>query len=462
MKTKLLPHQNAFIAWAKDRDIVANFAEPGTGKTVMTLAWLERHRARFILWITIPPYLRETIQEVYKHSEYRATALRTADQLSGPRRVHPGTIFVVNYERVKLLSDTLSRTPFDAVVADESTCLKRIQAQRTRVAIRCLKHVPKRTILSGKPITNSLFDIWSQYLFLDRGSTFGRSYVDFRSRYFYPAGFEFKPKSFATSDIRLRLEGSAFFCQKSDCLRLPPKQSHLIAVDLASKVRPIYDQLCTDWLTEFQGKQISVMQAVAKITRLAQITSGRFVADDGSVQILPCSKLTVAQALLDHLLQIHDKIVVWCRFVSEVEDIQALAVRLRSPAATVSGKSDISESLDLFKKNSTRLIILTLSKGSRALNLSAASAAVYYGRDFSVDRREQSRDRTYRIGSERHDSVQYYDICTRDTVEVSMLDTVQSAALLGGKIVDTRYLLKYLAGKSSLTNSVDGVESTTS
>src|SRR5690606_35966755 len=90
---------------------------------------------------------------------------------------------VTNYESTWRLEDALKSWAPELIVADESQRIKTPSARQAKAMHRLGRVARWRMILSGTPVTQSPLDLWSQYLFLDGGETFGRSYYAFRSRY---------------------------------------------------------------------------------------------------------------------------------------------------------------------------------------------------------------------------------------------------------------------------------------
>ena len=446
MRTPALPHQAHFLETLGALPVVCNAAEPGLGKTWMALAWLERQQARRTLWLTVAAYVGGTVAEVERLSGFKALT----DLQGRVRCTRPGSIYVISYDHVRRHSAALGRMQdsFDAVVADESEALKRIQSKRTRAAVRSLDRIPKRTILTGTLVTQSLFDIWAQFLFLDGGQTLGRSYIDFRTKYYMARGpFEWVAQPWALERIKALIAPKTFWCRKEDCLKLPAVQKRHISVPLHSKVRPLYEQLAEDFTVSLpSGQTIDTTFIVQKLMRMHQLVSGAFVADDKSIVRMPCTKRDALKVMLEQLPG--QKVLVWCRFRFEVEDVARIADNAGYATYRVAGEDDPTPAVYHFQTTSKRAVcVLTLTKGARALTLTAADTSIYYNRDGSVGRRLQSVDRNYRIGSERHDSIKRYDLFTRGTLEETMLLGLGEKLTEAIKARRPQEVRRYLLGK---------------
>lgn len=68
------------------------------------------------------------------------------------------------------------------MIIDESTVIKNPDANRTKNILRLSDYSVRRLILTGTPVTNSPFDLWSQFSFLREGF-FGCNWFIFKHRY---------------------------------------------------------------------------------------------------------------------------------------------------------------------------------------------------------------------------------------------------------------------------------------
>jgi hypothetical protein len=435
----LYAHQCATIDWAASRDCSAVFGEAGVGKTPIGLGWLEKIGTRRALWLTWAPYVPAMRDEVRKFTPFYAP--ENYDPRAPWRST--GTVWVMSYDRARIERNQLALAGFDAVVADEVDCIKRIQAKRTRAVIKSLAAIPRRMVMTGTPITQNLFDVWSIYLFLDGGRTFGRSYIDFRTRYFYEAGFEWKPKAWALAEIIMKMRVSTCTLVKSECLELPPVVRKLVPVKPNPKTLAAYRAMARNFLAEVGTQTVSTKWATEKTTRMAQMLSGQTLDDLGAKIELPSSKLQTAKVLIPQLVARHTRLVVWCRFRFEV-DMLADALGPRLVTGRVYGDSDATREIANWRAAPKGVLIATLAKGSRAFDFTAAPAMLYYNRDGSVAKRVQSLERINRIGAERHEQLVIYDMYTEGTLEESGLEKLEAGANELDRLMTSAALKKYL------------------
>jgi SNF2 family DNA or RNA helicase len=425
--------------WCRHRDHIAQFSETGTGKTYMMLQWLEEHDCHRVLLLEDPVYIDLMVEDIEHLSDFTAVAI-TGLKARRRRILQESTanIFVTNYETCRTIGSDLRAANFDAVIADESTIIKNSRTARSRAALKYLRHIPHRCISTGTPTTNKLFDLWAQFLFLDHGATLDTAFTRFRSRFFFPAGFDWRPKAGAPERLQQVIKRKTFNVRKADCLDLPPQVFKRIPVNMT--------QLKETFELEFDdGTVYETKYVLAQMAKLLQITSGAVLRPNGGIQRFPSGKPPMLKLLLRHLKDKHQGIVLWARHHFEIEDIVRCCRTTKMKGVVLTSKQDAAESVRIFQREpDCQAFIATLSKGARALTLTKASAVIYYSRDFSVDRRIQSENRTHRIGSERHAEIAYYDLVCKGTVDEKTLADTWKKRLLGKRLISGYTLKKIL------------------
>lgn len=430
MKEKPLAHQVQFLKWAKGRRHIPQLSEQGTGKTYMALSWLEglRHSKTNPAAILCESSFIDTwLESVTEFTDLKAVGVKGSLSKKIKALSSPDPVKVIGYDSLatKLLPNLMS-VNWSVCIADESTNMKRYKSKQTKKAIKIFERANNRMIMTGTPFTNSLFDIWSQFLFLDGGETFGRSFWDFRFKYFKPWGFDWKPKAGTYDMFQSILAKKAFRVLKKDCLDLPPKIKCRIPVELDSKAQKIYDGLFKDWIYELDdGTVIESKYIVQKMSQFALICSG-WVKDTR----ISSTKHKVLENLLLDIKDRSKGIVIWCRFNREVLDVVEICEKLKLSGVTFTGNDSAKEVVEAFQKNEKlKVFITTLKKGAKAITLTKASHVIYYGVDYDYELATQSEDRTHRIGSEVHDRIQYYYLYTKNSVEQSAIESVKTKSI---------------------------------
>ena len=71
----------------------------------------------------------------------------------------------------------------------------------------------------------------------------------------------------------------------------------------------------------------------------------------------------------------------------------------------------------------------------RALNFVAASYAIYYSQNFSLEHREQSEARCHRSGSEIHEKITYIDVIHPKSVDEIVVKSLKDKIKLSSSLL---------------------------
>lgn len=317
------------------------------------------------------------------------------------------------------------------MVVDESSRIKNPKALRTK-SINKLGHLAAfRRILTGTPITQSPLDIYAQFQFLGQSLLNQKSFYSFRSRYAVMVTKRFgqmrpfqEVVGFRRMDeLKEIIDSNAFRVLKKDCLDLPDKIFTVLPVILGPKQRRVYDELRTKVKIELSAGRVTVAMALTKLLRLQQVVGGHVNTDDGQTIAVPDN--TRVKALIDYLEDLPGKIIIWARFVPEIEEILR-EIKDRKAVAYYGAvsKDDRLEALRLFQEDpETTVFVGNAKTGGIGLNLTAASTVIYYSNDFSLETRLQSEDRAHRIGTKNN--VTYVDMKALDTVDEKIVTALR-------------------------------------
>lgn len=374
------------------------------------------------------------------------------------------SIFVTNYEALQmkgLLQAMLNWRP-QVLVCDESQRLKNPQAVRTKMAILLADLAEHRYILSGTPLLNSPMDIWSQYRILDKGETFKDAlgnplnFYAFRNRYFFdanakmPAHVHF-PKFIAREGIMAELNEliyrKAVRVMKDECMDLPPFTRQRIDVELAPEQRRVYDEMKRHFIAYLEsGEACTAQIALTKALRLQQIVSGYIKTEAGAeITLKHNPRLEALHELIEDIPP-GEKFIIWSTFHENYKQIGSVLDKLKIPFTElhggVSGK-DRQANIDRFQNDpSCRAIVANQAAGGVGVNLTAASIAIYYSRNFSLEQDLQAEARNYRGGSEIHKKITRYDLVATGTIDELVLEALASKMDMATQILTLRAKLK--------------------
>lgn len=187
----------------KDDNNAALLMDMGTGKTPTTISLIRYKYGMaggvlptvvFCPVITLENWKNELTTWTKLDPKYigivKGTPKKRLTTIENPEH----KVIIVNYEALRsdAVVEALVKRRFQIAICDESQRIKSYKSISCRKVLQVTKTANVfRAILSGTPITNQVSDIWSQFLFLDSGKTFGNRMSVFKARYmeqYIPAG----------------------------------------------------------------------------------------------------------------------------------------------------------------------------------------------------------------------------------------------------------------------------------
>lgn len=318
----------------------------------------------------------------------------------------------------------LVKEPWDAVIIDESVCLKNPKAKITRFFLYNFRKARLRAVLSGLPNPEQAeLDLWPQLAFLD-GHAFGyRSYWDFRVKRFTqpPWGFGWEPIPGTPSLVRKTLAERAFILRRRDVKSLPDSrvyETHV--VEFPEDLAQTYEKVESDFILEYNQQEVdSTVHALAKYTWLRRIACGWVGLD-----LVWNGKF---QALLDlHGLLGKQQYIVWFAFNDDLKVADMLYSRMGVSHTIMLGEVPDAErgiAFKAFDTHKVQVMLLQIQVAQYGIDLSVADTAVYFTNTPSLNHRKQSEERIY--NPMKQSPLLYIDIVTKGTVDSDIANALQ-------------------------------------
>lgn len=359
---------------------------------------------------------------------------------------------------------------------------------RGKALTSCAPLSVRRAILTGTPVTNSPFDLWAMFEFLKPGY-FDRSYYSFKAHY----GLQRKVDMWqgpvqrsvtmplkAEEIIEIRnavslkdiesvcakyniserdvqyivehpdcnvpykylgelkelIQKDAFFVSKDECLDLEPKIYKRRIIPMADEQLRLYTELEEQYITEFEGQEVSVLNKLTLYTRLSQIAGG-FIPyeDDETGERMPVSigKNPKAEALIEELMLCDYPCIVVTRFTAEAnylyETIRDKLDNL-SVGIYIGQRKEPKDPIEAFKQGQLHVLVANERMISMGHNLQNAHNVFFYSNSYSLQDREQTEDRIHRSG--QTEKCLYMDFIMEGSIDMK----VYSALKMKKKLLD--------------------------
>lgn len=391
-----------------------------------------------------------------------------------------------NQNLVQLLPYCTSKT---LLVLDESSAVKNSKAAQTKACMQLRAKCGRIVLLNGTPIANSPGDMFSQGNLMSKSILNCPSYTQFCGRYAImkpvlgaggkaltsPRGFVIKTvdKWSGIDDIQKRFAPYVLRRLKKDCIDLPEKLSVvMLTVPMIGPRWTMYKQMRDElvvWLSTCTVSQAP--QAMTKIMRLAQLTSGfiggvedidfdndtlfdehlapaptyieQFLGPARRQPVAPVQEVGTEKqdAFLTWLEErwLEDpnlKVLVRSRFRPEILRLnEALKTRGNCEVGMIIGgqkREDRAATLRMLEPRTATagpaVGIMSLGAGAMGLNLAASHTMFTLSNDFSLHHRLQSDDRVHRPGQVA--AVSYFDLIATGPQGQKTIDHRVLAALV--------------------------------
>ena len=175
-------------------------------------------------------------------------------------------------------------------------------------------------------------------------------------------------------------------------------------VELSPRTRKAYDILDADFQLGVEGGTVTAANALVKLLRLQQVTSGYVRDDDGADHEIGDDKLKVLADTLEDLA-VDMPLVIFARFIHDLHAIRALCEGTGRRVGMVSGAvraghADYGLDEHSRMREDIDVCVLQLQSGGVGIDLTRAGTAIYYSLDFSLGNFDQSISRLDRPGQE--------------------------------------------------------------
>ncbi|MCR5563701.1 MAG: DEAD/DEAH box helicase [Desulfovibrio sp.] len=403
--------------------------EMGLGKTVQTLAFIlfmiERHFPGPNLIIVptsvLPNWEREAEKFVPQLRRLTIYGSRREDMF---KRIGSSDIVITTYALMRRDLEEIQKFEYNTVILDEAQNIKNPNTITARVVRRI--NARMRLCLSGTPIENNLFELWSLFEFLMPG--FLGSQHAFQRGIVKPI----KDGDTKTLDyLRTRVRPFILRRTKAEVAKdLPPKVESVTCCALedaqaelyASLAHKLRDEVLADVDQKGMAKsQMSILDALLKLRQICCHPRLLKLDIPGFSNNLPSGKFDAFKTMVTEIVEGGHKVLVFSQFVQMLQIIRQWLEFSQIPFCYLDGASkDRFEQVDRFNENANiPIFLISLKAGGTGLNLTSADYVIHYDPWWNPAVESQATDRTHRIGQTRQ--VFSYKLICKNTVEEKIL-----------------------------------------
>jgi hypothetical protein len=413
----------------------------GLGKTVQIIAFILLQRQKVehnTNLIVVPTTLIFNWQDELRKfaPSIRVKTLYGAERLKGTRELDEYEVVLTSYGT--LLSDVryLKEYYFNYIFLDESQAIKNPESQRYK-AVRLLQSRNK-IALTGTPIENNTFDIYSQLSFACPGLLGSKQ--QFKEQYSMPID-KFKDGKRARA---LQKKISPFILRRTKeqvATELPDKTEMLIYCEMGEKQRKVYNAYAKeyrDFLLQKPEDELSrhSMHVLQGLTRLRQICNSPALLADDTFYGGESAKIEVLMEQIESKAPNH-KILVFSQFVGMLELIKEELESRGIAYEYLTGQTrNRAGKVESFQNNAeVRVFLISLKAGGTGLNLTEADYVYMVDPWWNPAVENQAIDRTHRIGQKRN-VVAVRLICP-ETIEDKMIQLQATKMELAQDLIKT-------------------------
>ena len=427
---ELRPYQKHGLDWLhflreyKFGGILAD--DMGLGKTVQVLVYLlslrEQSKSEGAALLVVPKSL---IANWQRESQKFTPGLRFLEYV-GNFRSKDTAIFneydvvLTTYGTMLRDIDVLRAYKFHHVILDESQAIKNPLAKSAKAA--CLLSAEHRLVMTGTPVENNTFELWSQFAFLNPGLL--GSMESFKREFATPIESGQDEQAAAT----LRKLVYPFILRRTKdqvAPELPPRTERVLYTDMDAPQKKLYTQTRERYraellgLIESDGMNDARFKILEGLLRLRQIAIHPALVDKAYKGEAP--KFDLLLETLETLRAEGHKALIFSQFVETLKLVRKELDMRKILYLYLDGRTrDRQSVVDQFQNDAAiSFFLISLKAGGVGLNLTAADYVIHLDPWWNPAVEMQASDRAHRIGQDK--PVFVYKLIARDTVEEKIL-----------------------------------------
>ncbi|MFT3703960.1 MAG: SNF2-related protein [Agriterribacter sp.] len=363
-------------------------------------------------------------------------ASRKSDEIQSPGI----QVIITTYSTMRNDLEIISAQPYGMAIIDESHNIKNPSTQITQAVMKLSADF--RLALSGTPVVNNTFDLYSQLNFVVPGLFGSREF--FKREYADPIDqWQDEEKVMALKKLT-----APFILRRTKeqvAKDLPDKTESVLWCDMNGLQRSVYEEILQQTRNSifldvkkngFAKSKFSILQGM---TKLRQVCSSPLLLPEGDQQVA-CSESVKMQVLMDELSNIlpAHKVLVFSQFSSMLHLLAEACNKKGFAFYHFDGQTPPAERTRMANEfqdpqSNTHLFLISLKAGNTGLTLTAADYVFLFDPWWNTATEAQAIDRTHRIGQTKN--VFAYKMICKNTIEEKIILLQQKKKKLSEELI---------------------------
>ena len=448
LKHEAFPYQKEAFNEIKDLPYSAIFHEQGLGKTKIAidlmLYWLKEKNIDCVFVVTKKQLVNNWYNEFKEHTHIIPKVLSSDKKDNFYVLNSTIRIIITNFETISSEKERIKlflKTRNVAIVIDESTKIKNPDSKLSKDFFDISPLFKIKTIMTGTPVANRPYDIWSQIYFLDQGKSLGDDFNVFKNRTNLTNDLNIKESKreefeYSVASIFDKIKNfTVRETKNSGIISLPRKKYYYIYANFEKCQKDMYMKIKDDLSILIQKNNEAILdeneETLKRLLRLVQVASNPRLVDD--FYGYNSGKEICLDHLINEIISRNEKVIIWSSFIENIDYFYEKYKKYNP--VKIHGKMTLdlrNKSVSSFKNDHTcKILFATPQSAKEGLTLTVANNVIFYDRGFNLDDYLQAQDRIHRISQKKECNI--YNILMKDSVDIwidKLLIAKQNAAFL--------------------------------
>ena len=414
----------------------------GLGKTLQTLTFLsamqKKHKGETHLIVCPTSLIYNWQTEIDKFTPHLTYYIHygVVRELN-EHDILNADIVITSYGILRSDIEQLVQYKFGYIILDESQAIKNHLSQTAKAAQ--LINARNRLILSGTPVQNNTFDLYSQFNFINPGLLGNMEF--FKTEFANPIDRDNDREK--TDELRKLIYPFMLRRTKEQVAKdLPEKTETILWCEMESKQRTIYNSFRDDYRKNIMEKIEKEGFAKAGIYILSGLTKLRQICDSPAILNEKEAYPNVSIKIDELMREIEEnssnhKALVFSQFTTMLQLIGSELTKRKVAYFYLDGSTkaaDRQKAVADFQSNEdVKIFLISLKAGGVGLNLTAADYVYMVDPWWNPATEQQAIDRTHRIGQQK--SVFAYKLICKDSIEEKILQLQHKKKSLSADLI---------------------------